>query len=210
MQSSILSFIAPQLKVNTTKKFIAAIHKILALYPGVAQYILAAYRINQDTPDEEAFPAVLRFANDIAYTAATMTMACGFRDSAFVYCFNEGNPWEGPWKGCANHILDVAYLFQNFHDFMNPREKAISVAFAEDVLKFCHGQVPWPAIAPDADLYNGFFSQIYGASQQGIFTAYYWRNAFGEKTRRRSFLFDCEKTVSLDEFMKVFQEMMMS
>lgn len=174
----------------------------------MAQRILEAYDINKDTPDEEAFPSVLGFANDIAYTATTLTMARGWDDNAYVYYFNEGNPWEGPWKGRASHILDVIYLFQNFHDFMSPEQVAVSIAFAEDALKFCYGDAPWPAVTP-GDIENGFSARIYGPSQQGTTTAI-TSQATGGNTLRRSILFDCAETVSLDEFMKMFHEMMMS
>ncbi|KAJ5714650.1 uncharacterized protein N7483_011831 [Penicillium malachiteum] len=206
LDSSILAFLMPQIKVNTTKKFIAAIHKVLALYPEEAKRIRETYEINDDTPNEQAYPSVLTFMNDILYTASTLAFASGWKETgnAYVYYFNEGNPWEGPWKGHANHVLDVAFLFQNFREFLSPEQQAVGIAFAEDIFKFCYGQASWPATA-SGDIENGFSARIYGPSQEGI-TATVSSQAFGGETRRQSILFDCASQVHLDEFMKVVGE----
>lgn len=82
---------------------------------------------------------------------------------AYVYYFNEGNPWDGPWKNRASHILDLAYLFQNFREFLTPTQQAVGLAFAEDIFKFCHGISPWPVTGETT---TGFTARTYGPSAQ--------------------------------------------
>ncbi|KAJ5760370.1 carboxylesterase [Penicillium odoratum] len=206
IDASIFEFLAPQIKTQTTKKFIAAIHKILALYPTVAHRILETYGIADDTPDAKALASALTYANDISFNAATLSYARGWAGNAYVYYFNEGNPWDGPWKGRANHILDVIYLFQNLSDSMSPEQAAVGAAFAEDIFKFCHGVAPWPAIPGQIDEAS---ARIYGPSGRGV-TTDVSQKLFGENTARRSVLFDCAPEVSLDELAKVLGEFMCS
>ncbi|KAJ5643447.1 uncharacterized protein N7484_005954 [Penicillium longicatenatum] len=207
MDASIFEFLAPQLKTQTTKKFLAAIHKVLAIHPAAAQRILETYEINEDTPDAKAFASALTYANDISFHAPALSYALGWAGNAYVYYFNEGNPWDGPWKGRANHILDVAYLFQNFNDFMSPEQAAVGSAFAEDIFKFCYGVAPWPATSNQID--SAPSARIYGPSDQGTITGVS-QQLFGDNTLRRRILFDCASEVSLDDLAKVLGELMFS
>ncbi|KAJ6096396.1 hypothetical protein N7486_007142 [Penicillium sp. IBT 16267x] len=206
IDASILEVIAPQIKTQTTKKFVAAIHKVLALHPAVAQRILETYEISEETPDAKAFASALSFANDIALNAPVLSYALGWAGNAYVYYFNEGNPWDGPWKGRANHILDVIYLFQNLNDFMTAEQAAVGTAFAEDIFKFCHGVAPWPAIT-SSQIDHGPSARIYGPSEQGSTTSVS-QQFFGGNTLRRRILFDCVAEVSLDDLAKVLGELM--
>ncbi|KAJ5924523.1 carboxylesterase [Penicillium verhagenii] len=206
IDASILGFIAPQLKTQTTKKFLAAIHKVLALHPALAHRILDAYQITEETSDVDAYSSALTFANDISFNAPTLTYACGWPGNAYVYYFNEGNPWDGPWKGRANHILDVIHFFQNLNDSMSPEQVAVGAAFAEDIFKFCHGKAPWSAVA-SGSIEDGASARIYGPSQKGV-TTRVSQQFFGGDTLRRSILFDCGPEVSLDDLAKVFGELL--
>ncbi|KAJ5792605.1 uncharacterized protein N7503_008583 [Penicillium pulvis] len=207
IDASILDFLAPQIKTQTTKKFIAAIHKVLALHPAVGQRILGAYEITEDTPDAKAFTSVLAYANDISFNAPALSYALGWPGDAYVYYFNEGNPWDGPWKGRANHILDVIFFFQNFNDFMSAEQAAVSTAFAEDIFKFCHGVAPWPATSSQID--DGSPARIYGPTERGTTTSVS-QQLLGGDTLRRRILFDCTSEVSLDDLAKVLGELMSS
>ncbi|KAJ5831956.1 hypothetical protein N7474_000267 [Penicillium riverlandense] len=106
------------MKSNAANRFISVIRTVLSEHPNEADRILNAYGITEDTPDETATSSILNYINGIALFAPTLSFARGWFFSAFVYYFNEGNPWEGPMKGRANHILDRAYLFQNFREFL--------------------------------------------------------------------------------------------
>ncbi|KAJ5894816.1 hypothetical protein N7495_006507 [Penicillium taxi] len=203
IDSSIFEFLAPQIKTNCANKFITAIHKVLSSYPEEAERIINAYGIIEDLPDEEARVLVLNFLAGICFHAPALCFAQGWNGNAYVYHFNEGNPWEGPWNGHANHILDVIYLFQNLNEFLSPEQQAVAVAFAEDVFKFCHGVEPWPAVSGDID--TGFSARVYGPSQRGQ-TIGLISEAFGGEGLRRGVLFECAKKVSLDELAKVFGE----
>ncbi|KAJ5159476.1 uncharacterized protein N7482_006480 [Penicillium canariense] len=202
IDASIFEYLAPQMKVNGAKRFIAALEETLASYPQIVQRILDAYRISEGTSDEMAISSILAFFTDILFHASTLSFARGWNGNAYVYYFNEGNPWDGPWKGRANHILDVTYLFQNFLEYLNPEQEAVCKAFAEDVFNFCHGTAPWPAVTP-GEINTGFTARVYGPSQQGVIASVA-RQAFDGQTLRRSVLFECSSVVSLDDLAKVF------
>lgn len=136
--------------------------------------------------------------NDIFFLAPVLSISQGWTGNAYVYYFNEENPWEGPWKGRASHILDLAYLFQNYSEFQTPAQQAVGTAFAEDVFKFCHGVAPWPAISGITD---GFTARTYGPSSTQ--TAGEVKQQYGGGSQRRSILFDHADQVSLDELVKV-------
>ncbi|GAB1199562.1 hypothetical protein APSETT444_008912 [Aspergillus pseudonomiae] len=202
MDASILGVIMPNLKENCAEKFTTAMNKVLSSQPDVAQRILGEYGIRKGMPDNEAFPAVLNYVNDICFFAPVLTFIRGWRGNSHVYYFNEGNPWEGPWKGKATHILDVAYLTQNFQEFMKPSQQLVATTFAEDFFKFCHGTSPWPAVT-NGDITTNFTARVYGPSSEGHFVGQVSEPYKGE-SHRRSILFDCNDAVSLDELAGVF------
>lgn len=199
---------APQINTNCTERFISAARQALVSYPGEAERILDAYGITADTPDEKSIYSILNFITDIACHAAALCFASGWRGNAYVYHFNEGNPWNGPWKGRANHILDTAYLFQNFKQVLSPEQQAVGTAFAEDFFKFCHGVKPWPAIAP-GHIHDGFSARFYGPSEKGKISGVV-TEAFGGDSMRRGVLFDSAGTAMLDEYGKVYVTFMTS
>jgi hypothetical protein len=199
--------LAPQIDVNCTERFISAVRQTLTSHPVEAQRILDSYGIAEDTPDEKCIYSILEFSTDVLCHAAALSFARGWNGNAYVYHFNEGNPWDGPWKGRANHILDTAYLFQTFNEYLSPEQQAVGTAFAEDFFKFCHGLAPWPAITP-GEIHSGFSACVYGPSDEGK-TSRVVTEAFGGDSMRRSTLFNCA-TVPLDDFAKVFGTFMTS
>ena len=190
------------MKNNCAKRLITALKETLESHQEIAQRILDAYQISEDSPDEEAISSILAFFTDISFHASTLTFASGWNGNAYVYYFNEGNPWDGPWKGRANHILDVIYFFQNLRDFLTAEQKEVGEAVAEDFFKFCYGIAPWPAITPGT-IQTGFSARVYGPSQKGAVASVAPR-AFGGGTLRRSILFECASVVSFDDLGKVF------
>lgn len=174
----------------------------LSSQPAVAEQIVKSYGVAEEASDEEAYPGILNFINDVLFFSPALTFAQGWKGNAYVYYFNEGNPWEGQWKGRTNHILDLAYLFQNFREFLSSEQQAVATAFAEDFFKFCHGQAPWPAIAKGT-VSKGFTARRYGPTSEAT-AAGTVTQAYGGESRRRSNLYDYTDQVSLDEMAKVF------
>jgi carboxylesterase type B len=191
-------FLMAHTKKDCASKFVTAMNTVLSSKSDVAQQILDKYNISKDMTDDEAFPAILNYINDIAFFAPVLTFAKGWRNNVYVYHFNEGNPWDGPWKDRASHILDLAYLCQNFREFMGQDQQQLAISFAQDFFKFCHGVKPWPAVAQN-EVEAGFTARVYGpAPNVGQVNGPY-----KEEDLRRSVLFDHAAQVSLDEFAEV-------
>ncbi|KAK5127009.1 hypothetical protein LTR85_008368 [Meristemomyces frigidus] len=109
--------------------------------------LLQAYNLTPDLDDDTAFFRVLEVANDIGFYAPTVAYAqAQSKDvETYMYRFNEPNPWDGPWKGHSTHILDIALLFQNFNEYLEPAQRELAETFAEDVFTFACGKEPWQA-----------------------------------------------------------------
>jgi carboxylesterase type B len=105
--------------------------------------ILDAYDITDDD-NEEIYLRILHFGNDICFLAPVLVYAHGWDGNAFVYFFNEPNTWKGPWEGHVSHVLDVAYLFQNYNEHLGEEQRATAEAFGKDLIAFASGRAPWP------------------------------------------------------------------
>ncbi|KAL4935061.1 hypothetical protein BDV06DRAFT_139004 [Aspergillus oleicola] len=209
IDASIIAFLFPHTKENCAQKFIQALNTTIPSNLTLTTKIAASYGITSEPiPDEEAYRNILNFINDVLFFSPALTFASGWKGPAYVYYFNEPNPWEGQWKGRTNHILDLAYLFQNFREFLSPEQRAVGEAFATDFFKFCHGQEPWPAIQKGT-VRDGFTARRYGSAGKGG-PATTVNEAFGEGSQRRSKLFDVAGEVPLDEFAKVLNVFMAS
>lgn len=110
---------------------------------GVAARLLQCYGITPDLDDQAALLCLLQFGSDIGHQAAARALAASFPGDAFVMEFAEPNPWEGPFKGYTTHILDIAFLLQNFNDSLDETQRTAAKQFAKDVIGFSHGQKPW-------------------------------------------------------------------
>lgn len=198
-----MSILMPDAKQGCAKKFTAAMHTVLSSHRAIAQEILDKYGLTSEAVDDEtAFDAILDYINDICFFAPTLTLAQGWKGNAYVYYFNEGNPWDGSCKDRASHILDLAYLFQNFREFTTPAQQAVATAFAEDFFKFCHGLQPWSPIR-SSDLMVDFHARVYGPSSRQL-TAGKVSQPYGGETLRRSTLFDYRDRISFDDLARVF------
>ncbi|OJJ01739.1 hypothetical protein ASPVEDRAFT_83267 [Aspergillus versicolor CBS 583.65] len=202
IDASIIAFLFPDTAKGCAKKFVKAANTALSTQPAIVEQIVKSYGVAEEASDDEAFPGVLNFINDVLFFSPALTFAQGWKGNAYVYYFNEGNPWEGKWKGRTNHILDLAYLFQNFREFLSPDQQAVGTAFAEDFFKFCHGQAPWPAVTKGT-VSNGFTARRYGPTSEEN-AAGTVAQAYGGQSRRRSTLYDFTDQVSLDELAKIF------
>jgi hypothetical protein len=104
--------------------------------------VLQAYGICSTTDDDEAMKLALDLATDVAYVTPAVAYARCFPKS-YYYHFNEPNPWDGPLKGCSTHMLDAAFLFQNFNEHMPPKMQDMAKGLAIDFVKFANGVAPW-------------------------------------------------------------------
>lgn len=109
----------------------------------VADKLLEIYKIRHETSDDEALLRIIQFASDIGYRATAHALAKTFPGESFLLQFSEPNPWEGPFKGHTTHVLDVAFLFQNYNEHLDSQQRASAVQFAQDVILFMHGHAPW-------------------------------------------------------------------
>ena len=113
--------------------------------PEDSSLVLESYHIEDDTSDDDAWLSILSFANDICFHAPARAYVTAWPSAAYQYRFREPNPWDGPWKGHSTHVLDVAYLFLNYNEFLTPPQTAFATQFATDVISFVNGVSPFPA-----------------------------------------------------------------
>lgn len=189
-QASIFSSVIESRKSAIAQSFSTSMLKSLPSYKPEVKSMLQSYGITEEVSDEEAFTAVLRFATDICFHAPTMAFAQAWPGDTNLYFFNEPNPWEGPWKGEATHVLDVAYLFLNFNSQLKPTQREVAIAFAEDFVKFVAGKSPWPKFGPgrsSAKLYGG-------APNPTNFTA----DMSQQETKRGTKIFEYGTKIGLD------------
>lgn len=148
------------------QKFMDSAKTTLKSQPEVAIQLLSAYNITPDSSDDDTLLSILRFASEVSFYAPARAFAQGWPghgDSKFfLYHFNEGIPWDGRFKGEAGHILDVAYLFQNFNEHLDARQRSVALRYAEDFINFVNGEDPWPATKPHRPS-----AQVYGPSNEG-------------------------------------------
>ncbi|KAJ4345460.1 uncharacterized protein N0V89_011591 [Didymosphaeria variabile] len=188
---------------NIATKFIESVNKTLAEHPDAASTLLSSYNITPSTGDNEALLSILRFGTEISFYAPSRAFAKGWprtKDSKFfLYHFNEGIPWEGQFQGEAGHILDVAYLFQNYNEHLNDAQKKVARAYGEDIIEFINGNDPWPPVEGEK-----FGARVYGPSSEGITTKYV-ASGNPEEIGRHDRVLKLGEQVGFDLVMDVFQ-----
>lgn len=155
-------------RTNIASSFEASMTASLGadLYEKIKKmYLSKHYSDAPDTPDGEAQAGIQRFGNDVAFYAPTLAYAKHFHTAGvktYVYRFNATNPWDGPYKGMANHILDIAFLFQNYNDFLQEvTSRQAAVHFAEKILAVVAGKEPWAPWSEGGDALCVFDSGVY-------------------------------------------------
>ncbi|KAL4878107.1 Alpha/Beta hydrolase protein [Aspergillus karnatakaensis] len=111
--------------------------------------LLSEYRITDTATDEQALEGVLHLANHILFHAPPLAIARAWQTTpsagaAYVYRFNQPNPWPGRWEGQAAHITDLTLLLQNYNEVLPSRCRAVGREYAEKLLAFVAGETPWP------------------------------------------------------------------
>ncbi|KAM0552404.1 hypothetical protein ACHAPJ_007964 [Fusarium lateritium] len=134
-------------KVGIAAAFRARAAKTLNDHPNTLESLLKHYSLDEALAstlnEDEAFLNVLKLINDVAFFMPAFEMASNFPKDAFLFSFNEPKPWDGLFKGHASHILDVAFLFQNFNQFLDETQRASAITFATDIVTFANGEAPW-------------------------------------------------------------------
>jgi carboxylesterase type B len=183
-------------KVGIAQSFSKSIKKSLAHRPLHAKTLLQAYGITPNLPDQIALHSILAFGTDIEFFAPAISLAKGWRGNAYVYHFNEPNPWDGEWKGEATHILDVAFLFQNYNEFLPPSQKDMAVKFASDFIQFVNGEAPWAVFETDNQ-----GAMVYGPSLERISAVWssYVEGKPKQQSGRTSTIFKLGEGIPLDE-----------
>lgn len=155
-----------------------------------ASAVLGAYGITENTQDDAAMQAIIELATDIAYYAPALAFARSFSGKTYYYQFNEPNHWEGAFKGCSTHMLDAAFLFQNFNEKMDERQREVALALAKAFVAFANGARPWDEFACAKGN-----ARTFGPSKETI-TSLVERNGWGNG--RRETLFRLEEAGSVD------------
>lgn len=158
------------------------------------------YQIDAESEDE-AFLGILKFCHDIAFYIPTVALATAWQQqsgSAYLYHFNEPNPWEGMWKGVASHITDVAFLWQNFNQFLTSSQQAVGRQFATDVIAFVNGEAPWQPFESEEGKPT---TRVYGPSDHDIVATTTAEKT--EETGRRPVIWDLIGSVSADRLLAV-------
>jgi carboxylesterase type B len=175
-------------------------------YPEVLLLLLNHYSLSEpateELSDDEALLNILKFISDVAFLLPAINFAERMPSSkqSYVYHFNEPNPWTGPFKGYASHILDVAFIFQNYNKDLDEKQKATAVAFASDIITFVNGQQPWKPF----NSRRGVKSYLQGGGE-------YSEPPNESKTRRNQFILELAKDNNgpgMDGLTKVFTNFM--
>lgn len=133
-------------KAGIGAAFIASANKSLGDHPKALASLLHLYGLSSDSSDDDAdLIKVLSLISDIIFFLPAVNLAKQFPSDAFFLALDEPNPWDGPFKGHAAHILDIAFLLQNFNETLDQTQKASAIAFGMDIIAYVSGEKPWNA-----------------------------------------------------------------
>jgi carboxylesterase type B len=158
-----------------------------------AEAVLDAYGITPGTADDEATVSIIDLATDIAYHVPALAYARSFPGKTYCYQFNEPNPWEGPFEGCSTHVLDAAFLFQNFNEHLPAEAREVAQRFAMGFVRFANGEKPWPEFERDVGKVK-----VYGPSNEKV-PNIVDSNVWGKERRYTLFKLSEDGKVNLDE-----------
>jgi hypothetical protein len=153
--------------------------------------LLEEYHILDVPHDDSAFSRILQYVNDVTFHAPAVAFAQGWPGNAYLYYFNEGNPWSGLYEGQTNHLLDTAYVFQNYSEYLSTEQNALAASFAQDIFKFCYGFAPWSEFGEKVNV------KTYGPTSKG-YRGRIVNQLVGGTTFRRTTISEMLKTVSWD------------
>ncbi|KAK6222286.1 hypothetical protein LQW54_000986 [Pestalotiopsis sp. IQ-011] len=206
LDSSIMGHMLAARKSGLGAAFRAVATKVLGENPNALNSVLEHYNLTEAAEltltEDQIFRNVLQYISDVAYFAPAVELANGFKNTSYMYAFNEPNPWDGMFKGEASHILDVAFIFQNYNEHLGETQRASAVTFGQDVIKFTSGEAPWKSFSPGQ---HG--SAVYDG---GIRT--YAEPSENSATERDGFVLELAKSsdgITTQKLLQVFSSLMM-
>jgi len=146
--------------------FVASVEKSLGA--EAASKLLGFYSISRDTPDAEALISIIQFVTDISIYAPAVKLAESWSGPSYLGHFNERNPFEGLYKGRANHLLDIAYLWGNYNQKYTKQNWTVARALAEDLVAFVNGKDDLPVFKGGEGEAGERLVTIYGPSEENI------------------------------------------
>ncbi|KEF60618.1 uncharacterized protein A1O9_02179 [Exophiala aquamarina CBS 119918] len=144
-------------KNEIAKRFHNFASRTLCGFPSVVEELERVYNITTETADDAALDNILEWTTDIGFYLPAITIAHTWPGKSYLYHLNEVNPWEGPKRGKAAHIMDVILLFQNFQESLSQDQQAQGKRFAENTICFIAGSDPFPSCQAES---NG--AMVYG------------------------------------------------
>lgn len=179
--------------------------------PKLTPAITSAYGLDQSATANttESTKAVLDLATDICFALGARAFARAWSQKpgaeAFLYRFNVPNPWDGPWKGHATHILDIAFALLNYREHLGPGQQKSGDKFARDIISFVNGGSPWDPYRVGAD--QG--AMVYFAAESGEDDeSRYVPAEDPQQTGRRVILQDLLDEAGLDKVMTAWEMFM--
>lgn len=173
--------------------------------------ICSAYGLDETATvnTAESTKAVLDLATDICFALGARAFAGAWSRKpgaeAFLYRFNVPNPWEGPWKGHATHILDIAFGLQNYREHLEPGQQKSEDRFARDIISFVNGGSPWHTYQVGAEQGAMVY---YAAEDAKDDESRYVRTEDPRETGRRVILQDLLDEQGLDKVMSAWEMFM--
>ena len=189
LDSQVFEILGMLPKENVIEPFIKALEAHIT-NAATLHKVLDMYGISRATTDADALVPVLRFISEVKFCAAAHFYASSWPQDSYLYHFDELNPWHGPWQGYATHGLELAYLFQNYNEYLNADQKQVSRAMGADMIEFAYGRAPWARFRDQ----RGF--QVYGDSSENIAT---WVPYGSEKDGRTTRITKLRDEVGLDD-----------
>jgi hypothetical protein len=186
------------------KAFIASTERSLS-DSATRQRLLNEYAIattNAESSDV-AVENVFHFAHDIGFYAPLISIASGWPRKAYVFHFNEPNPWEGRFQGVAGHILDVAFLYQNYNEFLDEAQQSSAKAFGKHFIDFVNGLEPFPTYTAGE---GG--AMVYDSGDGRDERQKFVKSNKSEDYKRRSTIFQLAESSSLEDLSGVWDAFM--
>jgi hypothetical protein len=134
------------LKENATKILIEQTQK--AFDEKEAKKLLDTFQISPSNNKQQALMSATKFftVNGFVRPAIDYTLSWPHPSKVHLFAFNQGNPFPGPFQGCATHTVDALYQFQNVNDqFPSKGDVEIACDFATALVDFAHGRENIPA-----------------------------------------------------------------
>jgi hypothetical protein len=159
---------------------------------NIATNIISAYEvdINATGNSFQTNEKILNYGNDIMFSLPAQHLAQAWSMSehgtqAFLGHFNCPNPWDGPWKGYSTHIQDIAFVLQNYNQFISEGQRLCAERYAKDIIAFVTGEDPWPAVQEGSKPGGMVY---YAAAEGDKDESEYVRDAEPQRKKRRDHL----------------------